>query len=185
MKLIVGLGNPGRSYSSHRHNVGFCVVDILAKRLGIDVEKRSFGALIGKGKMDGEDVILAKPQTFMNLSGDAAGPLLRYYKLDTDDLIVVHDDVDIDFGNLKIAKGAGHGGHNGVRSIAEALGDKGFYRIRMGVGRPQGCIDTADYVLQSFTGEERVTADSMITEAADAVEALLKEGLEKAQTKYH
>lgn len=185
MKLIVGLGNPGRTYVAHRHNVGFSVVDLLAGRFGIEVNKRSFGALVGKGAFEGEDVLLAKPQTFMNLSGDAVGPLFRYYKLSLEQLIVIHDDIDIDFGKLKLARGAGHGGHNGVRSIVETLGENAFYRVRIGVGRPPANMDAADYVLQVFGEDEIEDAAKLIEDAADATETLMTKGLEAAQQKYH
>jgi len=185
VKLIVGLGNPGKSYAAHRHNVGFGVIDLMADRLGIEVKQRSFGALTGKGELERERIILAKPQTFMNLSGDAACPLLRYYKLPDEELIVIHDDIDIELGRLKIARGAGHGGHNGVRSIVEALGDNDFYRVRMGIGRPTGKMDAADYVLRAFDEDETATAEKMIINAADAVGVLITEGLEAAQQRYH
>lgn len=185
MKLIAGLGNPGRLYASHRHNVGFCVVDLISERLKVEITKRMFGAFVGKCKIAGEDVMLAKPQTFMNLSGDAVAPLLGYYKIEVGELIVIHDDVDIDLGRMKIARGQGHGGHNGVKSIAESLGDSGFYRVRMGVGRPPEFMDTANYVLQPFSREEAAIAKKLVADAADAVEMLLEAGLEKTQMRYH
>lgn len=185
MKLIVGLGNPGRSYSRHRHNVGFMVVDELAKRHGISVKRRAFDAITGKGKVEGVEVIFAKPQTYMNRSGYSVGPIFGYYKCEEDDLIVIHDDIDLPLGRLKVIDGAGHGGHNGVRSIMEELGSGGFYRVRMGVGRPPANMDPADYVLQKFAEDERDEADEMIVRAADAVEDMLKLSLRDVQTKYH
>lgn len=186
MKLIVGLGNPGRSYSKHRHNVGFQVVDLLGRRYDISIEKRSFGALVGSGGIEGQEVLLAKPQTFMNLSGDAVGPLVGYHGVELEHLIVVHDDIDLDLGVLKIAKGAGDGGHNGVRSIIEALNSKDFYRVRVGIGRPAPGVDAADYVLTPFDeGNETDDAASCIERAGKAVETLIKEGLSEAQQRYH
>ena len=183
MKIVVGLGNPGRSYSRNRHNVGFMVIDSLAVENGVDVKKRSFGALVGKGLICGENVLLVKPQTFMNLSGDAVSPLVGYYKLSHDDLIVLHDDMDIDAGRIKISKGAGNGGHNGVRSIIDSLGRNDFLRIRLGVGRPPENIDSADYVLANFNDD--ALAQDLIKTGAKAVCECLKNSLEVAQQKFN
>lgn len=185
MRLICGLGNPGRAYAKHRHNVGFLVVDELAKRHDVAMAKKAFGAKIGTGSMSMGPVILAKPQTFMNLSGSAVSPLFGYYRCSLEDLIVVHDDIDLDVGRIKIAKGSGHGGHNGVRSIIEELGQNDFYRVRVGVGRPPEGVDPADYVLHPFSKEENETVAQMIGRAANAVEELIKNGLQVAQQKYH
>lgn len=185
MKLIAGLGNPGRSYSRHRHNVGYFVLNELAHRHDIEMRKRSFGALTGSGAICGESVLLAKPETFMNLSGDAVAPLLGYYKLDLDSLIVIHDDLDIDIGKIKIMKGAGHGGHNGVSSIIDKLGSNEFTRIRVGIGRPPEGIDGADFVLSSFIEEEKEKIALAIKCAADAIELILEKGVAAAQQKYH
>jgi len=185
VKLIVGLGNPGRKYASHRHNVGFRSVDLLAEELDVEVGKRSFGALVGQGSLKGEKVLLAKPQTFMNLSGDAVQPLLGYYKLSHEDLIVVHDDVDIELGKLKLAYEAGHGGHNGIRSIIDNLGGNDFYRVRLGVGRPPGLIDTADYVLHPFSDDELETSNNLVKDGSEAIKILIEKGLKEAQQKFH
>lgn len=185
MKLIVGLGNPGRSYARHRHNVGFKVVDELAERHELAVRKRAFDAITGKGLVGGVDVMVAKPQIYMNRSGYSVGPLFGYFKCDEDDLIVIHDDIDLDLGRIKVAKGSGHGGHNGVRSIIEELGFADFIRVRVGVGRPPAYMDPADYVLQAFAKEERETADATIGRAADVVEDLLKLPFLEVQQKYH
>ncbi len=185
MKLICGLGNPGRSYARHRHNIGFKVIDELAVRSNIPVTKRAFGAKIGSGSVAGEAAVLAKPQTFMNLSGTVVSPLKGYYKCSLEDLIVVHDDIDLDVGRLKITKGSGHGGHNGVRSIIEEIGSPDFYRIRVGVGRPPEGIDPADYVLHPFSKDESVELGSLVAKAADAVEDLIIKGMAFAQQKYH
>ncbi|MFH1830738.1 MAG: aminoacyl-tRNA hydrolase [Pseudomonadota bacterium] len=185
MKLIAGLGNPGRSYSRHRHNAGFRVIDELALRHGMDVCKHSFGALTASGAIAGESVLLAKPQTYMNLSGEPVTSLLRYYKLDADSLIVVHDDLDIDSGKIKLAKCAGSAGHNGVASIIETLGHKDFIRIRVGVGRPPEGMDGADYVLSPISKDEERIMAKAFEQAASAIEMIISKGLAKAQQEYH
>ena len=185
MKLIAGLGNPGRSYSRHRHNVGFMVVDALAAKHDIGVEKKSFGALIGSGVAAGESVILAKPQKYMNLSGEPVATLLRYYKLDADSLIVVHDDIDIECGRIKVMRSAGSGGHNGISSIIDVLGHKDFIRVRVGVGRPPEYVDGADYVLAPIAKDQKEAMEKAIGLAADAVETIIEKGLTEAQQKYH
>jgi PTH1 family peptidyl-tRNA hydrolase len=185
VKLIAGLGNPGRKYSRHRHNVGFFVVDELARRHGIEGGRRSFEAQVGSGSIAGKSVLLVKPETFMNLSGEAVGPLLRYYRLSLGDLIVVHDDLDIEPGRLKLVKAAGHGGHNGVASIIEVLGDNAFTRVRVGIGRPPEGIDGANYVLSPFGTEEGAVMEAAVGRAADAVEMILAKGLAAAQQAYH
>ena len=185
MKLIAGLGNPGRAYARHRHNAGFFVVDELAARHGIELKRRAFSAVVGSGAVGSESVLLAKPETFMNLSGEAVVPLLGYYKLDAAALIVVHDDLDLETGRLKLVRDAGHGGHNGVRSIIEQLGTNAFTRVRIGIGRPPEGIDGANYVLSPFREEEREAMAAAIDRAADAVEMILAEGLAAAQQRYH
>lgn len=185
MKLIAGLGNPGRSYSRHRHNAGFLVIDQLAQRHGMNVSKRSFGALTASGIIAGESVLLAKPQTYMNLSGESVVSLLRYYKLEADSLIVVHDDIDIDCGRIKLAKNAGSAGHNGVSSIIEALGHKDFIRVRVGVGRPPEEMDGADYVLSPIPASEEEIMAKAFAQASSAIEMIISEGLTKAQQEYH
>lgn len=185
MRLIVGLGNPGRSYSSHRHNIGFDVVDFLAGEMGVSIEKKSFGALLGEGSLNSEKVFLAKPQGYMNLSGESVAPIMGYYKISRNDLIVVHDDVDLELGRIKVSMGAGHGGHNGVRSIIDHLGNNDFFRIRAGVGRPPEHWDTADYVLAPFSPEEKKLAADVVKLATDAIKILIAEELEAAQRKFH
>lgn len=183
--MIAGLGNPGREYSQHRHNVGFLVLDILGERHGIETRRRSCGATVGSGSIAGQAVLLVRPLTFMNCSGDAVAPLLRYYRLEGKDLIVIHDDVDIALGQLKIVSGAGHGGHNGVRSIIDAIGTKEFVRIRAGVGRPPAGVDPASFVLHGFGVDEQEAAKQLKANAADAVELLIAEGLAAAQQRHH
>ncbi len=185
MKLIAGLGNPGRAHVGQRHNVGFCVIDLLGERHDIVIEKRSFGAFVGKGVIGGEAVLLVKPQTFMNLSGESVQPILGYYRLDMKDLVVVHDDLDLELGSIKVVTGAGAGGHNGVRSIIGRLGGKDFCRVRSGVGRPPAKWDPANYVLTRFSETEREDAVELIDRSADAVEMFIREGLTATQQKYH
>jgi peptidyl-tRNA hydrolase, PTH1 family len=185
VKLIAGLGNPGRTYAKQRHNVGFQVIDLLAQRHDISVEKRSFGALVGKGVIEGEAVLLVKPQTFMNLSGESVQPILGYYRLSMEELIVVHDDLDLDVGSIKIVTGAGAGGHNGVRSIIQRLSGKDFCRVRSGIGRPPKGWDPADYVLTKFSESEKDVAKTLVEQSADVVEMLIKEGINATQQKYH
>lgn len=161
------------------------VADELARRHGIGVEKKSFGALTGKGVVAGEPVILATPQKYMNLSGEPVATILLYYKLDADSLIVVHDDLDIECGRIKVMKSAGAGGHNGISSIIDALGHKDFIRVRVGVGRPPEGMEGADYVLAPISDEQKEAMEKAISLAADAVETIIEKGLIEAQQKYH
>lgn len=183
--MIVGLGNPGREYSRHRHNVGFGILELLGGRHDIRGRRRLFGAQVGGGVIGGAAVLLVWPLTYMNCSGDAVAPLLRYHQLLPEDLVVVHDDLDLDLGQLKVARAVGHGGHNGIRSIIEALGTSDFFRVRAGIGRPPAGMDAASYVLHPFADAERPAVERMMGEAADAVELLVAEGLAAAQRRYH
>jgi len=185
VKLIAGLGNPGRVHLGQRHNVGFCVIDLLGERHDIIIEKRSFGALVGKGVIEGEAVLLVKPQTFMNLSGESVQPILGYYRLGVEDLVVVHDDLDLELGSIKVMTGAGAGGHNGVRSIIGRLSSKDFCRVRSGVGRPPSKWDPANYVLTRFSEAEQNDAAELVERSADVVEMFIREGLIATQQKYH
>ncbi len=161
------------------------IVDEVARRNGIKISKRAFDAKTGKGQIGGAGVICAKPQLYMNRSGYSVGPLFDFYKCEPEDLIVVHDDIDLSLAQLKVTLGAGHGGHNGVRSIVEELGFNDFYRVRVGVGRPPAQMDPADYVLQPFAKEEQDAVAELIGRAADAVEDLLRKPLAEVQTNYH
>lgn len=185
MNLIVGLGNPGRKYERNRHNVGFMTIGAIAARHDVKVNKRSFKAQVGMGSVAGKSVILAVPETFMNLSGESVVPLLGYYKLAPDNLICIHDEMDLELGTVRIVKGAGPGGHNGVGSIINLLGSKDFIRIRVGVGRPIAGMDPADYVLSPFAKSEMEVAAKSIEMAADSVEEILKNGLAAAQQRFH
>lgn len=183
-KLIVGLGNPGPQYSWTRHNAGFMVLDRLSRQTGISVTKKAFSGLSGDGNWAGERVILLKPQTFMNLSGRSVAEALRFYKLTPADLIVIHDDLDIPYGSVRLKLGGGHGGHNGLRSIDQELGSKEYLRVRMGIGRPVHG-DVSNYVLSNFFKEETDSLLNVLDGVIDAMEMLLKEGLPKAMSIHH
>ena len=184
--LVVGLGNPGPNYAKTRHNVGFMVADILADRLGdgFKVHKKS-GAEVATGRLAGRSVVLAKPRVYMNESGRQVGPLAKFYSVSPADIVVIHDELDIDFGRIRLKRGGGEGGHNGLRSVASALGTKDFQRVRIGIGRPPGRQDPAAYVLQPFSTGERDEVPTVCEQAADATELLIAEGLEPAQNTVH
>ncbi len=184
--LVVGLGNPGDNYARTRHNVGFMVVDVLAARLGstFKVHKRS-GAEVVSGRMGGHSVLLAKPRCYMNESGRQVGPLAKFYSVAPAEVIVIHDDLDLDFGRIRLKIGGSEGGHNGLRSVADALGSKEFQRVRVGIGRPPGRKDPAAFVLEGFTGTERAQVPTICEQAADATELLVELGLEAAQNRVH
>ena len=184
--LVVGLGNPGPRYETTRHNVGFLVADVLADRLGsgFKVHKKS-GAKVTTGRLGGRSVVLAKPRVFMNESGRQVGPLAKFYSVAPADVITIHDELDIDFGRIRLKLGGGEGGHNGLRSVASSLGTKDFQRVRVGIGRPPGRKDPATFVLENFTAAERPEVGLMVEQAADATELLIQLGLETAQNTVH
>ncbi|MFE1592576.1 aminoacyl-tRNA hydrolase [Nocardia sp. NPDC058705] len=184
--LVVGLGNPGPEYERTRHNVGFLVADVLAERVGgrFAVHKKS-GADLLQARLDGRQILIAKPRTYMNLSGRPVAALAKFFSVPVDQVIVVHDELDLPFGTLKLKQGGGEGGHNGLRSISQALTTKEYLRTRIGIGRPPGRQDPADYVLKAFSGPERKEVPVIVEQAADAVELLLKVGLEAAQNNLH
>jgi PTH1 family peptidyl-tRNA hydrolase len=184
--LVVGLGNPGPNYAKTRHNIGFVVADILADRIGsgFKVHKRS-GAEVATGRIGGRSVVLAKPRTYMNDSGRQVGPLAKFYSVAPADLIIVHDELDIDFGRIRLKFGGGVAGHNGLRSVTSALGTNDFQRVRIGVGRPPGRKSGATYVLENFTSAERSEVPTICEQAADATELLIELGLEPAQNTVH
>jgi len=186
VKLILGLGNPGRSYCWTRHNVGFLLLDCLAKRHRIEISRRGMKSLYGRGRIGSEEVILAKPQTFMNLSGEAAQRLLQFFKLTPENAIVLHDDLDLPWGKVRVRVRGGDGGHKGIRSIMEALGNEGFVRFKIGIGRPGRAFqDPADFVLEPMTGEKREELKEMIEGNAEALETLILEGPQQAMNKLH
>jgi PTH1 family peptidyl-tRNA hydrolase len=185
MKIIVGLGNPGRKYERTRHNAGFMAVDELADNLHAGIDQEKFFALIGKARIDSEQVVLVKPQTYMNESGRAVAAAVRGSYADVPDLLVIHDDLDLPSGSVRVKIGGGHGGHNGLRSIIEHLGSAEFVRVRIGIGRPTPDWNTADYVLSPFPAEEREAAAKAVNRAAEAVNVFLKEGPAAAMNKFN
>lgn len=182
--LIVGLGNPGRKYRNNRHNVGFRVVDLLAERHGLDLARLELKALVGKGIVLTRQVIVAKPQTYMNESGRAVGQLLNYYDVPLMNLMVVYDEIDLPLGTLRLRERGGSGGHNGMKSIISHVGQD-FPRLRLGVGRPPGRMEAAAYVLRDFKGDDKITAEEMVSMAVDAIESYLQDGIDKAMTRYN
>lgn len=184
--LVVGLGNPGPNYAKTRHNVGFMVVDILADRMreSFKVHKKS-GAEVVTGRLAGRAVVLAKPRVYMNESGRQVGPLAKFYSLSAADVIVVHDELDLDFGRIRLKAGGGVAGHNGLRSVGSALGGNDFQRVRVGIGRPPGSKSGAAFVLEQFNAAERKEVPTICEQAADAAELLVELGLEPAQNTVH
>ena len=185
--LVVGLGNPGPGYASHRHNVGQMALAELAHRTSATFKTHKANATVAEARLSpgGPKLILAKPNSFMNLSGGPVAALLRFYDLDADQLIVLHDELDIRFDTIRLKSGGGHGGHNGVRDIAAAIGTPDFVRVRIGIGRPPGRQDAADFVLKPFTGAEREVLPSLLSDAADATELVITDGLLAAQARFH
>lgn len=186
MFLIAGLGNPGRQYEKTRHNMGFDTIDELIERHRIPQGGIAHKAMYGKGMIAGEKVLAVKPLTYMNLSGEAIREYVNYYKMDPEtELIVIYDDIDLEPGQIRIRKKGSAGGHNGIKSIIAQIGTQNFYRIKVGVGaKPKGW-DLADYVLGRFSSEERELVDKAICDAADAVEMILKDGIEVAMNHYN
>jgi PTH1 family peptidyl-tRNA hydrolase len=185
MWLIVGLGNPGDEYKGTRHNVGFDVAEMLADRAGVALSDKKFKARLARARLAGQDVVLMKPGAFMNLSGESVGPAAGFFKVETQGIVVIHDDLDLEVGRLKLKQGGGHGGHNGLRSLMEHLPDPGFIRVRFGIGRPPPQWDPADYVLSRFKPAEREEVEAAKKEAADAVEAIIRDGLRLAMNVYN
>lgn len=185
--LIVGLGNPGPDYSQNRHNVGQMVLDELAARAGGRFKSHKARAQVLEGRLGigGPRVVLAKPLSYMNVSGGPVSALAQFYGIDPAHVIAVHDEIDIPFDTVKLKLGGGEGGHNGLRDISKALATKDYLRVRVGVGRPPGRMDTADFVLKDFASSEKKELPFLIGAAADAVEALVREGLLAAQQQFH
>jgi PTH1 family peptidyl-tRNA hydrolase len=185
LALVVGLGNPGPKYEGNRHNVGFLVLDELASRVGGKFKAHKSGAEIVEGRLAGHRVVLAKPRSFMNLSGGPVVGAARFFKVPEASIIVVHDELDLPYGTVRLKLGGGDNGHNGLRSITKSLGSKEYHRVRFGVDRPPGRMDAADYVLRDFSPTERKELAFELDRTADAVEALLADGLEAAQNRFH
>ena len=183
--LIVGLGNPGPAYSGHRHNVGAMVVDELAVRTGGSLRSHKARASAAEVHLDAQRAIIARPLSFMNESGGPVAGLLSFYKVPVENLIVIHDDLDIAFSQVRLKLGGGEGGHNGLRSVSKSLGTREYLRVRVGIGRPPGRMDAADYVLHGFSSTERSEVPLLVSDAADAVERLVTDGLVAAQQVWH
>lgn len=184
MKIIVGLGNPGREYSATRHNAGFLVVDELARRWNCQSWKNKSNAQVAEFRGT-EQVLLVKPQTYMNLSGTSVGELARWYKVDSEDIVVVFDDLDLPVGRLRLRMKGGSGGHRGIESLLTHLSKDTFARVRLGIGRPPEGWEVADYVLSRFTAEEEPLVEQAIAKAADAVESIIKVGLTKTMNLFN
>ena len=182
--LIVGLGNPGRKYRGNRHNIGFMAVDRLAQAHGIQGGKVQNKAIVADGRIANEHVILVKPQTWMNASGDAVGPLARYYQIPNENILVIYDDLDLPFGAIRLREKGGAGGHNGMKSIINHLGQD-FPRMRLGIGRPPGQMPPHAYVLQDFRPEELPLLDDILNEAVRAVETWLEDGIQLAMSRHN
>ncbi|NVJ02726.1 aminoacyl-tRNA hydrolase [Myxococcus sp. AM009] len=188
MKLIVGLGNPGREYERHRHNIGFMVVEALLSRARAALNQEKFAARVGQGTLAGERVLFVEPQTFMNLSGRSVAEAARFFKVPVADVLVIHDELDLPLGRLQLKAGGGSGGHNGLKSIVSSLGDEGFIRLRFGIGkpeRPNARERVAGYVLSNFDDGERRELETLIDRAMDMTELWLREGLSVAMNRFN
>jgi len=185
MKIIAGLGNPGDQYRMTRHNMGFLVLDALADDAGIAIQKKKFEALLGDGRIGTERVLLVKPQTFMNLSGQSVRQVTDFYQKTAEDLIVVHDDLDLPFGTVRVKAGGGDGGHKGVRSLMDHLGGGGFTRVRIGIGKPPFQDDTEHYVLQAFPKADLETLAGIVRTACEAVREILGTGIRPAMNRFN
>lgn len=184
---MAGLGNPGPGYAAHRHNVGQMALDVLAERLGVGFSNHKARAAVAEGRLapGAPKLVLAKPASFMNLSGGPVAALLKFYSLGADRLIVLHDELDLPFDTVRLKQGGGHGGHNGLRDIIAATGSPDFVRIRIGIGRPPGRQDPADFVLKPFSSAERAALPNLLVDAADAAEDVATHGLLEAQQRWH
>ena len=183
--LIRGLGNPGPEYVRNRHNLGFLVADELAERAGVRFRRDRSRAQVATGRLAGVPVILAKPMTFMNVSGRPVAALRGFYKVPDDRVVVIHDELDIPFDTIRLKLGGGDNGHNGLRSVTAALGSRDYYRVRVGIGRPPGRMDPADFVLRNFSAAEREALPVLVSRSADAAEVLLGRGLAAGQNEYN
>lgn len=184
--LVVGLGNPGPTYANTRHNIGYMVADVLAARMGGSWKKHKSGrADVVEGRLVGERVVLGRARTYMNESGGPVSTLTKFYDVEPDHVVAIHDELDIDFGMLRVKHGGGDNGHNGLKSIRQSLGTGDFYRVRVGIGRPPGRQDVHDFVLKAYSTVERKDLPTYIEEAADAIESLISAGLEKTQSTFN
>ncbi len=190
--LVVGLGNPGPRYAGNRHNLGAMVVADLAERAGVTAQAHRARAYVSEarlgtlpGGLPGPRAVLAVPMTMMNISGGPVAGLVRYFGVPIEQVVLVYDELDIDFGAVRLKRGGGEGGHNGVRSVSQSLGSKDYLRVRLGIGRPPGRQDPADYVLSDFPARDREEVELLIGDGADAVTQLVHEGLEATQQRFH
>jgi peptidyl-tRNA hydrolase, PTH1 family len=183
--VIAGLGNPGDQYRRSRHNLGFMALDRLAQRHGVKLAQRRFKSHLGRCVIHNQNVLLAEPQTYMNLSGEALAPILGYYKVEPARLIVIHDELDLEAGTVRVKRGGGHAGNNGIRSIIDELGTGDFVRVRIGVGRPPQGRDAVGYLLQQMTADELAACAPIIERAADGAEAVVEFGVERAMNKFN
>ena len=183
--LIAGLGNPGPAYAGHRHNLGFMVADIIAARMGASFKRDRSRAAVATGRLAARPVTLAKPMSFMNLSGGPVASISGFYKIPPERVVIVYDELDLPFETIRLKFGGGDNGHNGSRSVTAALGTRDYYRVRVGVGRPPGRMDPTDFLLTNFTAAERKELPLLIERAADAIETLLSDGLAAAQNQAH
>ncbi len=183
--LIVGLGNPGVEYAGHRHNVGAMVIDELARDAGTGLRVHKARARAATIRIDDASAVIAIPSSYMNESGGPVAGLMKFFKTPIDRLIVIHDDLDLDFGRIRLKRGGGEGGHNGLRSITKSVGTRDYLRVRVGIGRPPGRMDAARYVLRSFNAQERRELEFVLPDAADATRLLVRHGLEAAQNQVH
>jgi peptidyl-tRNA hydrolase, PTH1 family len=183
--LIVGLGNPGPQYAGNRHNVGYMCCDAIAAEIGAGFRRDRSRTMLATGTLAGIRVILAKPMSYMNLSGGPVASLRAFYKIPDDRIVVIHDELDLPFGTVRLKLGGGDNGHNGLRSITAALGSRDYCRIRIGIGRPPGRMDPADFVLRDFSAADRKELPEVLGRAADAVKVLLARGLAAAQNEFH
>jgi len=185
LQLLVGLGNPGRKYSRTRHNVGFMVADRIAENFSINLNSKKFDTEFGKGQINGNNVIIAKPMAYMNRSGPPVLNLAKYYNILIEDLLVIHDDIDLDFERIKIKSKGGHGGHKGIKSLIDAFGSGDFSRIRIGVGRPEVQMDVSDHVLGKFSSGEKKFLDRFIERSGEAAVNVLCEGIIKGMNRFN
>ena len=183
--LVVGLGNPGREYRDTRHNIGFMVIDQLCKELRVSMTRVQSKALVAVGMLEGQKIVLAKPQTFMNLSGQSVGGLVRFYKAPREQIIVAHDDLDLPLGTIRLRPGGGSAGQKGMESIIQQLGTQSFARLRLGIGRPPGQMEPAAYVLQHFTRGEQEIVGLLLPRAVAAVRTFVREGLDAAMNQHN
>ena len=182
--LIVGLGNPGRKYAGNRHNIGFMALDRLSEAHGLSIGRVQQRSLVGNGRIADQALFLAKPQTFMNRSGEAVGSLARYYKISPADILVVYDELDLPFGSLRLRQKGGAGGHNGMKSVIQHLGND-FPRLRLGIGRPPGQMDPAAYVLQDFRSQELPLLEEVLNESVAVIESFIRDGVDLAMTRHN